>query len=215
MREPSHAEVVDEQERDGGDVREVVLAGAGKLGIGEVLEQDVGLAVEDGVAGLDHRDADRLGQVALARAGRAEEESVLVLGDEAAGGEFEDEAPIHLLVEVEVKGVEHLAPLAEAGLFHPAIEEPVLAALELVLDERGKEVDGGELLRLGLQQPWFEAGGHAGAAELAEGTLQLDEVHVGRSSWVLRAMRSRYWVRSRMSGSTWRSVRGAAGCRSR
>jgi hypothetical protein len=31
----------------------------------------------------------------------------------------------------------------------------------------------------------------AGAAELAEGALQLDEVHVGISSWVFRAMASR------------------------
>ena len=140
---------------------------------------------------LDHREADRLGQVALPRAGRAEEESVLMLGDEAAGGELEDEAPMHLLVEVEVKGVERLAPVAEAGLVHPALEEPVLTALELVLHERGEEVDGGELLRLGLEQPGLEGGGHARAAELAEGALQLDEVHVGISSWDFRAMRSR------------------------
>src|SRR6516164_2245393 len=151
MREPAHAEVVDEQEWDGGDVREV----------------------------------------ALARARRPQEEPVLVLGDEAAGGELEDEASIHLLVELEVKGVERLAPVAEAGLCHPAIEEPVLTALELVLHERGEEIDGGELLRLGLQQPGLEAGGHAGAAELAQGAVQFDEVHVGISSWALRAMRSR------------------------
>ena len=37
----------------------------------------------------------------------------------------------------------------------------------------------------------LEAGGHAGAAELAEGALQFDEVHVGISSWVFRAMTSR------------------------
>ena len=77
-------------------------------GVGEFLEEDVGLAVEDAMALLDHRDADRLGQVALPRAGRAEEESVLMLRDEAAGGELEDEVPIHLLVEVEVKGVDVL-----------------------------------------------------------------------------------------------------------
>ncbi|MGH7644053.1 MAG: hypothetical protein ACREMR_00570, partial [Gemmatimonadales bacterium] len=42
-----------------------------------------------------------------------------------------------------------------------------------------------------LEQPGLKAGGHAGAAELAEGALQFDEVHVGISSWVFRAMRSR------------------------
>ena len=58
---------------------------------------------------LDDGEADRLGEVALAGAGRPEEERVLVLGDEAAGGELEDEAAVHLLVEVEVEGVEGLA----------------------------------------------------------------------------------------------------------
>ncbi len=127
----------------------------------------------------------------LPGAGRPEEEAVVVLGDEAAGGELEDEAAVHLLVEVEVEGVEGLAAVAEAGLLDAAVEQPVLAAEELVLDERGEEVDGGQLLGLGLEQPGFEAGGHAGAAELAEGALQFDEVHVGISSWVFRAMTSR------------------------
>ena len=108
-----------------------------------------------------------LGEVALVRTRRPQEEPVLVLGDETAGGELEDEAAIHLLVELEVKGAERLAPVAEAGLSQPALEEPVLTALELVLPERGEEIDGGEPLRLGLEQPRVEPGGHAGAAELA------------------------------------------------
>jgi hypothetical protein len=91
---------------------------------------------------------------------------------------------------------------------NPALEESVLPTLELVLDEGGDEVEGGELLRLGLQQAGFKAGGHAGAAELTEGALQLDEVHVGISSCVFCAMKSRYWVRPRMSGSTWRRLSG-------
>ena len=74
-----------------GDLRDVLLAGAGELRIGELLEEDVGLPVEDAMALLDHGEADRLGQVALAGAGSAEEQPVLVLGDEAAGGELEDE----------------------------------------------------------------------------------------------------------------------------
>ena len=36
----------------------------------------------------------------------------------------------------------------------------------------------------------FEPGGHAGAAELAQGALQFDDVH-GVTSWVFRAMTSR------------------------
>jgi hypothetical protein len=65
-----------------------------------------------------------------------------------------------------------------------------LATEEFIADERGEEVDGGELGRLGFEQAGLEAGGHAGAAELAEGAVQFDEVHEG-ASWALRAMTSR------------------------
>ena len=100
-------------------------------------------------------------------------------------------AAIELPVEVEIEGVEGFADVAEAGLFEAAVEQPVLAAEQLVPDERGEEVDRGELLRLRLEQPRLQAGGHAGAAELAQGALQFDEVHVGIASWVFCAMTSR------------------------
>ena len=43
------------------------------------------------------------------------------------------------------------------------------SAQELVLDEFREEIDGGQLGGVGLKEPRLEAGGHAGAAELAEG----------------------------------------------
>ena len=140
---------------------------------------------------LDDGHPEGLGEMALAGAGRAEEEAVLVLGDEAAGGEFEDEAAIELPSEVEIEGVERLADVAEAGLFEAALEEPILPPEQLVADERREEVDRGQLLRLGLEEPRLEAGGHTGAAELPQGALQFDEVHVGISSWVFCAITSR------------------------
>jgi hypothetical protein len=54
-----------------------------------------------------------------------------------------------------------------------------MASKELVTDERREEVDRGELLRLSLEQPRLEAGGHAGATKLAQGALPFDEVQVG------------------------------------
>jgi len=60
------------------------------------------------------------------------------LRDEAAGRELEDEGAVHLLVEVELEGVERLADIAEAGLLEPALQEPVLTLQQLVLDE-GRE----------------------------------------------------------------------------
>src|SRR2546426_11592841 len=90
--------------------------------------------------------------MALAGAGGAEEEAVLVRGDKAAGGELEDEAGIHLLVEVEVKGVERLARVAEGGLLEAPVEEPILAPEQLVADEGGEEVGGSQRVGLGLVQ---------------------------------------------------------------
>jgi hypothetical protein len=71
-----------------------------------------------------------------------------------------------------------------------ALEEPVLALEELVLDEGREEVDRSQLLGLGLEEAAFEADGHAGAAELAEGALQFDERHVG-TPWVFCAITAR------------------------
>ena len=89
------------------------------------------------------------------------------------------------------KASRRLADVAEAGLLEAAVEQPVLAPEQLVADERGEEVDRGQLVGLGLEQPRLQAGGHAGAAELAQGALQFDEVHGGIASWVFCAMTSR------------------------
>ena len=48
----------------------------------------------------------------------------------------------------------------------------------------------GQLLGLGFEQAGLETGGDAGAAELAQGALQFEDVH-GVTSWVFRAMTSR------------------------
>src|SRR5713101_437080 len=50
LGQPPHPEVINEEQRDGGDLRDVVLAGAGELRLGELLEEDVGLAVQDAMA---------------------------------------------------------------------------------------------------------------------------------------------------------------------
>jgi hypothetical protein len=74
-----------------------------------------------------------------------------MLGDEVAGGELEDEAAVHLLVEVEIEGVQPLVRVAEAGLLDAAGEEAVLAAQELVADEGGEEIDRRQRGGLGLE----------------------------------------------------------------
>jgi hypothetical protein len=66
--ESTHAEVVDDEQRDGGELREGGLAGAGELGVGELVDEGVGFAVEDAVALLDDGHTDGLGEMALAGA---------------------------------------------------------------------------------------------------------------------------------------------------
>ena len=108
-RQLAHAEVVDDEQRHGGEVGHDLLAAVLEGGVGELVEQHVGLAVADAVALLDRGEAEGLGEVALAGAGRAEEEHVLAALDEARGGELVDELAVDLLVEVEVEAVERLA----------------------------------------------------------------------------------------------------------
>ena len=120
----AHAEVVDDEQGHAGQLRQVVLAGLGQGRLGELLEEGVGFAVDDAVALLDRGAADGLSQVALPRAGRADEQSVLALGDEAGGGELEDEGTVDLLVEGEVEAVERAFGVAEARLLVPSGEQP-------------------------------------------------------------------------------------------
>ena len=60
--------------------------------------------------------------MALAGAGRTQEEDILVLGDEVAGGELVEEPPIHLLVEFEVEVVEGALPVPQVGRVSFAVE---------------------------------------------------------------------------------------------
>jgi hypothetical protein len=62
-----------------------------------------------------------------------------------------------------------------------AVEQSVLAALELVGDERGDEIDGRQFLGLRLAQARVEDGGHTGEAELPQGAIEFDEIHEGVS----------------------------------
>jgi hypothetical protein len=109
--------------------------------------------------------------------GRAEEDDVLVLGDEAAGGELEDEAAVHLLVEGEVEGVDGFVAVAKLRLFEAAGEEAIGAPGELVLDEQRQRVGERELVGLGLDEAGLERLRHAAEAELAQRAEEFRELH--------------------------------------
>jgi hypothetical protein len=100
-----------------------------------------------------------------------------------------NEGAVHLLVEIEVKGIERAIGIAEARLLDPTGDEAILAAKELVADERGDEVDRRLPFGLRLAQARVERGGDAGEPELAKRRVEFDEVHEG--SPVCWSMRSR------------------------
>ena len=115
--------------------------------------------------------------MALAGARRPEEERVFALLDEAGGGELVDQHAIHLLVEIEIEAVERAVGIAEAGELVASGQETVFASLQFVGDERGDEIERREPFGLGMPQSGFEDVGHAGESELAERTIQFDEIH--------------------------------------
>src|SRR5262249_16663289 len=119
--ELAHPEVVDDQERDGGDHREVLLARARELRLREFVQERMRLAIEDTMALLDDGETEGLRQVALAGARRAQKEGAGVLRNPPRRRELEDEGAVHLLVELEVKGVEPLVAVAEARGLDPSL----------------------------------------------------------------------------------------------
>src|SRR5437660_354813 len=106
MWQLSHAQIIDDEQRHGSEVREKRLPGPIERRVGEFFEQRVRFAVEDAIALLDHRAANRLGEMTFPGPWWPEQERILTLRDETAGGEVVDQCAIHLLVEIEIEAVE-------------------------------------------------------------------------------------------------------------
>ena len=92
--------------------------------------------------------------------------------------------------------------VAEPGLFPPPFEQSNTATVQLVRDQTRDQIDRGHRFGLGLMETGFQNFGDTAETELTESSLEFDEIHDGSCSWILRLMRSRYWISSRMSGST-------------
>ena len=69
-RELTHAEIVDDEQRHGGQQFHVLFARAVDGGFGDFIEQGVSLTIEHAVPLLDGGQTNGLGQVAFASAGR-------------------------------------------------------------------------------------------------------------------------------------------------
>ena len=94
-----HSEVIDDEQRNAGEIGHVLLAALVERGVDQLLDEHVGLAVVDLVALSDGSPPEGLNDVTLPAAGRPEEQYVLALADEARGRELEDELAVHLRVE--------------------------------------------------------------------------------------------------------------------
>src|SRR6516225_7918732 len=129
--------------------------------------------------------------------------------DERCRRQIEDQAAIHLLVEVEIEVLEAHLRIAKLCLFPAPFQKSVAAASQFVRHQTGEEVDGCHRFRLGLLQACFQHRGHTTEAQLTQSTIQLDEIHSG-CSLVLRLMKSRYSVSWRISGSICR--KNICGC---
>ena len=84
------ADFVDDQQRDPLQPGELVVEAALALGVGEQRDPFGGGAERDAVAGQAGADADRDREMALAGAGRAEQDDVLAAGEEVELAEVQD-----------------------------------------------------------------------------------------------------------------------------
>ena len=137
------------------------------LGLEEVLGEVEGAPHEHAVAGADRADGDRGGDVALAHARGADQEQVLVLGDEACRSQLHDLGLGELGIEGPVEVLE-LLDLDDLALLEPSGEEPVRSAVQLVLDEELEEFEVRQGRGLGLGEADGERLGHAGQAQVLE-----------------------------------------------
>src|SRR3989441_1082300 len=117
-----HAQVIDDQERHGREIGEIHLAGAVERGVSKLFEERVRFAIDDAIALLDDRAADGLGQMTFPRPWWPEKERVFPVCDEAAGGQLVDQRPVHLLIEIEIEGIERAIGIAKARQFMATLE---------------------------------------------------------------------------------------------
>ena len=116
--------------------------------------------------------------MALPGARRPEEDRIFVLGDEARRRQFKDEAAIHLLVEVEVEGVERPTTVPKLGVLGSSFDQTILSANQFVLHQHRDEVDRRQLVALRLKDARLERRGHAREPELPKRAVYFYEVHL-------------------------------------
>jgi hypothetical protein len=166
-------------------------------GLGDVLDELVGFTVEDLVAALDGGGSQRLGDVALAGAGGADDEDVLLGVDELEGGEFEDVALGEAGVVGPVEALE-ISVVGQTGEGVASFQEAGVTAVEFVLDEPGEGFEEVHLLLGDLEGTGFQGGDHAGEAQGPQGTFKLGGRHGhGAAPECVRGIARRSGIRRR------------------
>jgi hypothetical protein len=161
MGQLAHAEVIDDQQRDGRQRFHELPARAIDDCLGQLIEQYMRLAVENAIALLNGRLTDGLCQMTLAGAAGAEKQCIFPPLNESGRGQIEDQAAVHLLVKGEVEVIERLVRIAEAGLFAAPFQQSVGASCQLIRYQTSNQIDGRHRLRLCLMQPGLEDRGDA------------------------------------------------------
>ena len=141
QRQLAHTKIINDQQRHGGQRLHEFFACPIHDGLGQVVQQDVGFAVEHAVTLLDRGLTDGLSQMTLATSTWAEKQNIFPLGDESARGQVEDQAAIHLGVEGEIEIVQGLVRVAKPGLLAPPVEQPLAAPGEFVRDQARNQID--------------------------------------------------------------------------
>src|SRR5262249_55022378 len=150
----------------------------------EVVEQARGTDVEGGVT-LTHRGMGQgTADVALAAAGGAGQEQVLVGAHPAGLGQAQDHRAVETAGRAEVD-VLHDRLVAEGGGLVPGGHPATLTPAQLTVDEQAKPVLEGEVVILGgLFELLAEAGGHGLETEAVEFVERLLDEH-DQASWAL------------------------------
>ena len=129
-------------------------------------------AVDDGEPCLDRLVADGLGQVRLARPGRADEQKVAAVADELAGRQLVEPVPLDVGVELPVEVVERLE-VVESRLLQCPADLPALPERHLVVDEQLQELRVVKAVRPGLLEPDVEGRDHPRQPQVLQFVRQL------------------------------------------
>src|SRR4051794_170266 len=142
------ADLVDDQQRDPLQASEFVVEAALALRVGEERDPFGRGPERDAMAGQASADPESDAQVGLAGAGRAQQDHVLLAGQEVELPEVQHAVAADRRLEAEVELLQGLSG-REAGRLDAALAAVAVAAVDLGLEQRGGELLKAPLLLAG------------------------------------------------------------------